>query len=117
LIFGSTVCTQIRPVRLGDLGTRQKNSKFLWFRHENRRCAVADIAENFVSTIGDGVKKFSALSATAINNFTRCHRQHSTFFTALANNAHKFLLPTAIKIFTAVASVEMQKLFLVFVAL
>jgi hypothetical protein len=28
--------TQIKPVWVGDLGTRLKNPKFLWFRLENR---------------------------------------------------------------------------------
>ncbi len=34
-IFGSMVFTQIRPVRVGDLGTRPKNPKLGWFRPEN----------------------------------------------------------------------------------
>jgi hypothetical protein len=50
-IFGSWVFTQIRPVWVGDLGTRQKNSKILWFRLENRRfvlfSAIADIIKKF----------------------------------------------------------------------
>jgi len=50
-IFGSRVFPQIRPVCVGDLGTRRKNSKFWWFRLENRRfvlfSAVADIAKHF----------------------------------------------------------------------
>jgi hypothetical protein len=50
-IFGSRVFPQIRPVCVGDLGTRRKNSKFCWFRLENRRfvlfSAVADIAKHF----------------------------------------------------------------------
>ncbi len=44
-IFGFT---QIRPVWVDDLGTRPKNSKFCWFRLENRQFVlfrtVADIA-------------------------------------------------------------------------
>ncbi len=43
------VFTQNRLVWVGDLGTRPKNSKFLWFRLENRRFElfsdVADIAK------------------------------------------------------------------------
>ncbi len=35
-IFGSGVFTQIRPLRVGDLGTRPKNPKLGWFRPENR---------------------------------------------------------------------------------
>jgi hypothetical protein len=33
-IFSSGVFTQIRPVRVGDLGTTPKNPKFWWFRLE-----------------------------------------------------------------------------------
>ncbi len=36
-IFGSEVLTQIRPVWVGDLGTRPKNPKLGWFRRENRQ--------------------------------------------------------------------------------
>jgi hypothetical protein len=36
-IFGSEVLTQIRPVWVGDLGTRPKNPKLGWFRPENRQ--------------------------------------------------------------------------------
>jgi hypothetical protein len=35
-IFDFGVFAQIRPIWIGDLGTRPKNFKFLWFRHENR---------------------------------------------------------------------------------
>ena len=35
-IFDFGVFAQIRPIWIGDLGTRPKNYKFLWFRHENR---------------------------------------------------------------------------------
>ncbi len=35
-IFDFGVFAQIRPLWIGDLGTRPKNYKFLWFRHENR---------------------------------------------------------------------------------
>ncbi len=40
-IFGSRVFTQIRPVWVGDLGTRPKNSKFWLFKLENRRCVLS----------------------------------------------------------------------------
>ncbi len=50
-IFGSRVFPHIGTVCVGDLGTRRKNSKFLWFMLENRRfvlfSAVADIAKHF----------------------------------------------------------------------
>jgi hypothetical protein len=50
-IFGFRVFTQIRPVWVGDLGARPKNSKFLKLRLENRWfvlfSAVADIAKQF----------------------------------------------------------------------
>jgi hypothetical protein len=36
-IFGSGVFTQIIPVWVGDLGTRPKNPKFVWFRLKNRQ--------------------------------------------------------------------------------
>ncbi len=36
-IFGSGVFTQIRPVRVGDFGSRLKNPKLGWFRPENRQ--------------------------------------------------------------------------------
>ena len=47
--FVSLVFTQIKPVWVGDLGTRSKISKFLWFRPENRQfvlfCSVTNIAK------------------------------------------------------------------------
>jgi hypothetical protein len=36
-IFGTGVFTQIRPVWVGDLGTRPKNPKLGWLRPENRQ--------------------------------------------------------------------------------
>ncbi len=49
-IFGTGVFPQIRPVWVGNLGTRRKNSKFLWFMLENRRfvlfSVVADITKH-----------------------------------------------------------------------
>jgi hypothetical protein len=60
-IFGSRVFPQIRPVWVGDLGTRRKNSKFdglgvkiavLYF------LAMSPTLQSFLSAIGDGVKKF-----------------------------------------------------------
>jgi hypothetical protein len=36
-IYSSGVFTQIRPVWVGDLGTRPKNPKLGWFRPENRQ--------------------------------------------------------------------------------
>ncbi len=36
--------TQIRPVLVGDLGTRLKNSKFWWFRLENRHFVLLSTA-------------------------------------------------------------------------
>jgi hypothetical protein len=36
-IFGSGVFTQIRPVWVGDLGTRPKNPTMGWFMPENRQ--------------------------------------------------------------------------------
>jgi hypothetical protein len=35
-IFGSGVFTQIRPVCVGDIGTRPKNPKKFWFRLDTR---------------------------------------------------------------------------------
>jgi hypothetical protein len=51
-IFGSGVFTQIRPVWVGDLGTRPKNPKLGWFRPENRQfvlfSAVGYYAKDFL---------------------------------------------------------------------
>jgi hypothetical protein len=59
-IFGSLVFTHIRPVWVGDLGTRPKYSKLGWFRLENRHFVLfsSDIGcKKIIRAVGDGVKK------------------------------------------------------------
>jgi hypothetical protein len=45
-IFGSRVFTQIRPVWVGDLETRTKNSTFLWFWLEKRHFGLFSAGPN-----------------------------------------------------------------------
>jgi hypothetical protein len=58
-IFGSRVFAQIRPVWVGDLGTRPKNPRLGWFRHENRHFIL-------LSAVGDNAKDFFTLSPTSL---------------------------------------------------
>ncbi len=71
-IFGSRVFTQIRPVWVGDLGTRPKYSKFWLFRLENCHFvlshAVADKDKKILSAVVNGVKNLYVLSATTVKN-------------------------------------------------
>jgi hypothetical protein len=56
-IFGSRVFTQIRSVWVGDLGTRQKNSKILWFRLEKFK-RYRRRRKKILSAVGNCGKKF-----------------------------------------------------------
>ena len=79
-IFGSRVFAQIRPVWVGDLGTRPKNPKSGWFRHENRHFIL-------LSAVGDNAKDFLMLSPTSLQNFKRCSRHRLNLFSVVAYNA------------------------------
>ncbi len=53
-IFGSRVFTQIRPLWVGDLGTRPKNPTVGWFMPENRQFVL-------FSAVGYNAKDFLTL--------------------------------------------------------
>ncbi len=53
-IFGSGRFTQMRPLWVGDLGTRSNNPKLVWFRPENRQFL-------FFSAVGYNPKDFLTL--------------------------------------------------------
>ena len=53
-IFGSGVFTQIRPVLVGDLGTRSTNPTMGWFMPENRQFVL-------FSAVGYNAKDFLTL--------------------------------------------------------
>ncbi len=82
-ILGSRVFTQIKSVWVGDFVTRPKNSKFWWFRLENRHFIL-------FSTVGAGVKN-EVLSAAAVKNCKRFRRQHLEYLKVVDNEKWKGL--------------------------
>jgi hypothetical protein len=59
-IFGFRVFSQIRPVRVGDLGTRQKNLNF-----DSKGLKIADRGKNFKCCRRYRLKIFAAVADSA----------------------------------------------------
>jgi hypothetical protein len=65
-IFGSRVYSQIRPAWVGDLGIRPKNSKFWWFRLENRYFVLLALSPTLLKSVR------RCMLVMALKKFKRC---------------------------------------------